>query len=215
MPRLVVAAILTFLVGGVAYRGLRPRQTPRERHRISTTPSGAVMSLDIFFHTCNLGTRRLKSRNPFTGEPMERFDDPGLTGPERAAVADLLHRASADGPDEDGSYHVRFDDGGDGDLLAPGLSGGARFDSCSVGAHELTSDLVDFLFRLSVTGNMMIVPAMRKTGTLVTSEAQRQAAAARYPDARVVRTPRALGEELRRGSEDQNRYRDQVIGGEE
>lgn len=201
---------LTMAMMGVA--GVMMGATLWRTHDTVTRHQETAMSFDIFFATCNLGTRQVQARNPFTGASMVTFDDPGLTEGERAAVAQLLHRMRADGPDTNGSYRLRFADGGQADLLAPHLIGEAKFDGCSVGTRSLTAEVVDFLFRLGNAGNMMIVPAAEGVGTLVLSDGQRQAVVARYPDAKVIRSAAALGEELRPGFNSAERYRNQVVG---
>ena len=201
-----VATAVTGLIAVMAGMALwLQREVVSQRHE-------AAMSLDIVFSTCNLGTRQVQARNPFTGATMATFDDPGLTRDERAEVARLLHRLKAEGPDTHGFYRIHFPDGGEADLLAPHLAGEAKFDGCSVEAHGLTAGVADFLFRLGVAGNMMIHPAAEGVGTLVLSEGQQREVAARYPDAKLVRSAAALGEELRPGFESSKRYRDQVVG---
>jgi hypothetical protein len=213
---MIVVAVVAAVFAGQAYLriwSMRPLRV--DRHQATTLPRETAMSFDIYFHTCNLSTQRVQVKNPFTGKTMEKFDDPGLTGPERAAVGKLLRQLSAGDAGDSGSYSIGFPDGGEADLLAPGLTGEAKFDGCSVGSHGLTNDVVEFLFRLSAAGNMMIVPATEGTKTLVTSDAQRKKIAARYPDAKVIRSAEALGEELRRGIENWRRYGNQVIEGSE
>ncbi len=173
------------------------------------------MSFDIFFHTCNLGSRKKRSKNPFTGKSITTFDDPGLTDEERGAVAELVRTLNAEGPDDFGFYTLLFADGGGAELYAKGLANGAKCDGCSVQTHGLTSDLVSFLFQLSRRGNMILTPAATGVGSLATSEEQRQRTTNRFPDAKVVRSAAALEKELRRGFEAWQRYRDQVIGEEE
>jgi hypothetical protein len=64
------------------------------------------MSFDIIFHTGNLGSRKKRIKNPFTGKSMTTFDDPGLTDEERGAVVKLLQTLNAEGPDEFDFYSL-------------------------------------------------------------------------------------------------------------
>jgi hypothetical protein len=173
------------------------------------------MSFDVFFYTCNLGTRKRRVKNAFTGEVMTAFDDPGLTPDERAAVAKLLEDLKAEGPDEFGFYSLSFPDGGEAGLSASGLTEGDNFDGCSVGTRAFTPDVACFLFRLSRAGNLVLIPAAKGIGPLVTSEQQRQRVAARFPDTRVVQSEATLEKELRGSFESWHQYRQQVLGDEE
>ena len=169
------------------------------------------MSFDVFLHTCNLGTRKMRAKNPFTGESMTTFDDPGLSDEQWTAVSQLLKDFKAEGPDDYGCYTLSFGDGGEADLHAEGLAGDGKIDGCSLETRSLTPEVVNFLFRLSRIGNMVIIAATEGVGTLVTSEEQLQRVAARFPDAKVVRTATALAKELRHGFRTWKKYRDQVV----
>lgn len=170
------------------------------------------MSFDILFHTCNLGTRKKRVKNPFTGAAMSVFDDPGLTDDERGAVVNLLKELKAEGPDDFGFYRLSFPDGGEADLSADGLSDRKKFDSCSVETRGLTPGVARFLFRLSRAGNMVLIPVAEGVGELVTSEEQRHRVVARFPEAKVVRSAKALETEVRRGFDAWEQYRDEVAG---
>lgn len=126
-------------------------------------------------------------------------------------VVQLIHRLGAKGPDTHDFYRFRFPDGGEAELFAPHLTGEAKCDGLSVGTSGLTADVLDFLFRLSVAGNMMILPAAEGVGSLVTSEGQRQRVTSRYPDAKLIRSAAALGGEMRHGFKLSKRYTDQVV----
>ncbi len=118
------------------------------------------MSFDVFFHTCNLGTRTKIIKNRFTGKSSTTFDDPGLSDDERTAVKKLLKALKAKGPDEFGAYTFSFADGGEAVLCADGWADNGKMDGCSVQTHCITAVVINFLFRLSKTGNMVISPAI-------------------------------------------------------
>jgi hypothetical protein len=173
------------------------------------------MSFDIFLFTCNLGTGTKRIMSPFTGEPVTVPDDPGLTVEERAAVVSLLQELQAEGPDEFGCYHLSFADGGEAAVSVPFLVDESQLDGCSVTTRSLTADVISLWFRLSRAGNLVILPVAEGVGPLVTSEEHRERVAARYPDAKVVQSAEALGQDLRGGFESWRRYRAQLLGGEE
>jgi hypothetical protein len=169
------------------------------------------MSFDIFFHTCNLGTSKKRVTNPFTRRHMMVFDDPGLTCDERAAVRKLLRNLGAEGPSEFGTYSLSFGDGGEADLSMDGLDGNDKVTGCSVQTRGLSPDVVEFLFRLSRSGNMVMTPAAEGVGDLVTSAEQQQRIASRFPDVTVVSSTAALAKALERGFEAWRQYRDQIV----
>lgn len=146
---------------------------------------------------------------------MAAYDDPGLAAPEREAVVRLLREQGARAPDEFGFYALAFADGGEADLQANGLKAGATVNGCSVQTRSLTSDLVAFLFRLSREGNMILIPVAEGNDWLATSEQQQRQVVSCFPVAKVVRSVAALETELRTAFEAWQRYRDQVIPGEE
>jgi hypothetical protein len=206
------AALRDFVVHG------RPAASAAERGRSASAVivivAGCGVSFDILFHTCNLGTRKKRVTNPFTRAPMTTFDDPGLTADERTAIATLLKRLKAVGPNEFGFYGLVFPDGGEADLCADGLRTGGKIAGCSVETRTLTADVAGFLFRLSRVGNMILLAVAEGSRPLVTSTAQRDRVVFRFPDVKVIRSPAAMEKELRPGFEAWRRYRDQVVGDE-
>jgi hypothetical protein len=167
------------------------------------------MSFDLFLHTCNLGTKLVK--NPFNGDLMPAIDDSGLSIDERVGVAKLFKGLNAEGPDQFGYYSLSFPDGGEADLSAEELASDGKMVDCLVQTRSLTRDLVAFLLQMSQIGNMVILAVAEGVNPLVTSEEQRRQVADRFPDAKVVRSVAALEEELRRGFQSWNQYRDQIL----
>jgi hypothetical protein len=168
------------------------------------------MSFDIFLCSCNLGTRTMRVQNPFTGEWLTGFDDPGPTPEEHRAVANLLELLQAKGPEE-GVYSLSFADGGEADVYGPDPASDSDRDSYSVTTRNLTPAVVELLFHLSRVGNLLIMPAAEGIGDLVTSQEQLRRVITRYPDAKLVNSVAELEKELRRGFNVWRDYRDQVV----
>ena len=170
------------------------------------------MSFDIHYHTCNLGTRKAKRKNPFTGKMQSMPVDDGLTDAERAAVRKLLKSGGAAKPDEFGCYAVEFKDGGSAEVFASELAGSEQCDGLMVSLHGLTPAVVRFLFELCRAGNMSATPIMEDEVVVVVSEAQRLRVQGRWPEAIVAGSPEELSRLLSGGVTAWQAYRDQVVG---
>jgi hypothetical protein len=170
------------------------------------------MSFDIHYHTCNLGTRTAKRKNPFTGKMQAVPVDDGLTDAERAAVRKLLKAGGAAKPDEFGCYAVEFKDGGSAEVFASELAGTEQCDGLMVSLHGLTPMVVGFLYELCRAGNMSATPVMEEEVVVVASEAQRVRVQGRWPAAVVVGSAAELGRLLTDGVAAWQAYRDQVVG---
>ena len=170
------------------------------------------MSFDVYYHTCNLGTRTAKRKNSFTGKMRAVPVDDGLTDAERAAVRKLLKAAGAAKPDEFGCYAVEFKGGGSAEVFASELAGTEQCDGLMVSLHGLTPAVVGFLYDLCRAGNMAATPIMEDEVVVVASEAQRLRVQSRWPSAVVVDSPAEFGRLLSDGVAAWQAYRDQVVG---
>jgi hypothetical protein len=170
------------------------------------------MSFDIVYHTCNLGTRREKRKNPLTGRVQSVPVDNGLTDAERAAVRRLLRSGGAAAPDEFGCYAVELPDGGSAEVYAKELHESGHCDGLMVSLRGMTPGLVVFLWELCQAGNMSATPIMEDEVVAVASEEQRQRVKDRWPEAVVVASPDEFRELLSGGLAAWQAYRDQVVG---
>src|SRR5437016_3987129 len=84
----------------------------------------AIMSLDIFFQPCRFTGSPVVGNNPFTGEAQSFLPDEPLRAAELKAVQQVLKRAKAHGPDAEGCYVVRLDDGGEAEIFGRELETG-------------------------------------------------------------------------------------------
>ncbi|MBN9517118.1 hypothetical protein J0H58_01145 [bacterium] len=171
------------------------------------------MSFDIHYHTCNLGTRTTRQRNPFTGEVQSVPVGDGLSDAERATVRDMLRAAGADAPDEFGCYAVEVPDGGAAEVFASGLVGPEPCDGFMVSLRGMTPGMARLLWELCRDGNMAATPVMEDEVVVVASEAQLRRVQARWPGAVVVGSPDELGRLLDGGIAAWQAYRNQVAGG--
>jgi len=169
------------------------------------------MSFDIFYQTCNLGTRREQRKNPFTREMRSVVIDDGLTAAERKGVLQLLQRSAGAARDKSGDYSLDLPDGGSAELFIEGLDGIGKCNGCMVAIRSLTPNLVSFLHDLARAGNMVAMPAMEASAVIVVDERQRQQISSRWPDAVVIASPEELGHLLGGGFGAWHKYRDQVI----
>lgn len=169
------------------------------------------MSVDIHYHTCNLGTQTAMRRNPFTGEEQAVPIDDGLSDAERAAVCNLLASAGAASPDEFGCYVVEFEDGGSAEVFASELAGSEQCDGLMVSLHGLTPGTCAFLWQLCHDGGMAATPIMEDEVVVVATAEQLKQVRGRWPDAIVVGSPEELGHLLSGGVAVWQAYRDQVV----
>ncbi|QDT73652.1 hypothetical protein [Lacipirellula limnantheis] len=170
------------------------------------------MSFDIHCHTCNLGTRTAKRKNPFTGNMQSVPVDDGLTDAERAAVRELLKSAGAAKPDDFGSYAVEFKDGGSAEVFASELGSSEQCDGLMASVHGVTPELVKFLWDLCRAGNMSATPIMEDEVVVVVCEEQRARVQGRWPSAVVIGSPDELSRLISGGVAAWQAYRDQVVG---
>lgn len=170
------------------------------------------MGFDIFFITCNFGTRKKRIKHPVTHKPVMMFDDPGLTAPERAGVLRLLKQMKAQGPDSFGIWRIAFPTGGQIDFYASDLVNNKKCTGIAVETWSLGPSVARLVFKLSRIGNMLIYfPGAETVGELVTSGEQKLQVAVRHPHAKLVRSAVALEKELRRGFGCWENYREQVV----
>lgn len=168
------------------------------------------MSFDIFYHTCNLGSRTTRRKSPFTGKVQSVPVDDGLTDAERAAVRHLLRSAAAT-PDELGCYAIQMPDGGYAEVFTSNrLEASERCEGLMVSLSGLTPKLAEFLWALCRDGNMAAIPVMEEEVVVVTNDSQRQRVQGRWPEVVVVSSPDELGRLLDGGVAAWQAYRDQV-----
>jgi hypothetical protein len=150
------------------------------------------MSFDIHLSTCNLGKTKTTSTNRFTGQTVETFVDDGLTVGECAAVTDLLSSVKAKGSNEHGPFVVKFRDKGLAEVFIDGLDGSAPCDGCMVSIRSVSPKLIDFVYELARQGNMLMIPVMEESISIVVSSEQQKKVRDRWPDAVVVGSSQEL-----------------------
>lgn len=169
------------------------------------------MSIEVLYHTCNLGNKKTKVQNPFTGEMFETIRDDGLSVEELAAVTQLLAESKAKGPDSYGIYSISF---GDGAIAHVELDDGERSGACEgcvVTFRKSTPQLARFVFDLSRAGNMIMTPAIADSVDLVTSEEQLKRIKHRWPNAKVLSSVEELQVLLDSGAKAWQKHLDQVL----
>jgi hypothetical protein len=170
------------------------------------------LSFDIHYHTCNLGTRMAKRRNPLTGKMQSVPVDDGLTDTEWACVPRLLRSAGAAASDEFGCYAVAFPDGGSAEVFASELAGPGPCNGLMVSLHGLTPGLIGFLWELCRSGNMAVAPIMEDEVVVVATKEQFRRVQSRWPDAVVVGSPDEFARLLSGGIAAWQAYREQIAG---
>jgi hypothetical protein len=167
------------------------------------------MSFDIFFQTCNLSNETEEAISPFTGETMQMPVGECVTDDERNSLRKLLASAGASSPDEHGCY---FSDGSRAEVFFGGLEDDPEFSGGMIALRGLSIELTRFMYSLADSGNLLILPAMEGNYAIVTSTANANRIASRWPDATVVNSPEELHMILSTGFDGWKQYRDQVIG---
>jgi hypothetical protein len=164
------------------------------------------MSFDIFYQTCRYGDEFVDVRDPETGkvESIRRNDN--LNAAELAAVMDVLHRANASGPSENGCYHVEFEDRGYAEIFSDHLEGG-----CMVALRGMSPLLLQFLFDLLRAGRYVMIPAMEDTAAITTSPESVTGIPDDFPRIVVCNSVGELKEMLSRGFKDWQSYRNQIL----
>ena len=113
------------------------------------------MSFDVFFEPCRYDGTTERRVNPFTKQVQEIPNNRSLTDREVEAVMNVLDRAGARAPDDQGCRAVRFPDGGSAEIFTNDC---AR--RCMVSIHDnVTPSLAQLLFDVMVAGDWVIIPA--------------------------------------------------------
>jgi hypothetical protein len=167
-----------------------------------------AMSFDIFFQPCRFtGTAEIK-KNPFTGEALSVPLNEPLSDVELQAVQQVLKRANAQGPDDQGCYVVQLEDGGEAEVFGSDLA-----NSCMVALQGMTDDLLRFLFDLLKAGNWVMLPAMEDPVAITTSPGILRGIPDDFPRVVTCNSAAELGVLLSSGVHAWEEYRDQVKKG--
>lgn len=170
------------------------------------------MSFDVFFQTCNLSDETEDAVNPFTGETMQKPVNESVTEDERNALKKILASVGAPSPDEHGCYVPQLSDGSTAEVYFGGLVDDPEFSGGMIALRGSSIELSRFMYSLADSGNLAILPAMEGDFTIVTSTANAQRVASRWPEATVVDSFDQLHVILTKGLEGWKQYRDQVVG---
>ena len=170
------------------------------------------MSFDIFFQTCHLSDKTEEAVNPFTGEVMRKPVGECITDEERAALKEILSSAGAPTPDEHGCYVPRFADGSAAEVYFGGLEDDPEFSGGMIALRRSSIELTRFMYSLADSGKFVILPAMEGDFVIVTSTANADRVASRWPNAKIINSPDELHVILTKGFDGWKQYRDHVVG---
>ena len=165
------------------------------------------MSFDIFYQPCRFGTEPVEHKNPFTGEVKTVLPVRPLSSHDLKAVRHVLESATAVGPDEHGSYLVRFADGG----VAEIYGGNDPETGCMAALRRgLTPDLLRFLFDLLRAADWIMLPTMKDNPAITAMPGRAASFADSFPEV-VCYSAVELGAVLTGGFEEWKRIRDQIV----
>lgn len=123
----------------------------------------------------------------------------------------LLAVAGASAADEHGCSLPQFADGGSAEAYFDALGDDSEFSGGMLALRGLSPDLTQFMYSLAEEGNLAMLPAMEGVETIVTSNANAQRVASRWPDVIVVSLPDELHVILSQGLDGWKSYRDQIV----
>lgn len=169
------------------------------------------MSFDVFLQTCNLSDKTEDAVNPFTGKAIRKPVGESVTDEERSALKETLASAGARNPDEHGCYVPQLSDGSTAEVFFGGLADDPEFSGGMIALRGLSIEMTRFMWSLAESGNLVIIPAMEGDLTIVTSTANAQRVASRWPNATVVDSPDELHVILTKGFDGWKQFRDQVV----
>lgn len=112
------------------------------------------MSFDLHFQPCRFDGTTESRYNPFTKQHQDIPRNEPLFAEEVTAVLEVLKRAGARGPDEEGCHVVRFADGGQAEIFAQDLGQGCMF---AIRGAGLTPSLAQLLFDVMVAGRWVLL----------------------------------------------------------
>ena len=90
----------------------------------------------------------------------------------RESVRAVLMASSHSGPDEYGFFIVTFPDGVDVEFSAEGLDGSGSFTDCAFHVRGLSTNLAAFIFEVAKAGDMVVLPAMEPSVTILSAPEQ-------------------------------------------
>ncbi|MDB4995209.1 MAG: hypothetical protein JWM74_2641 [Myxococcaceae bacterium] len=112
------------------------------------------MSFDLHFQPCRFDGTTEKRFNPFTKQMQDVPRNEPLSPEEASAVLDVLKRAGAEGPDEEGCHLVRFDDGSSAEIFAKSVETGCMV---AIRGAGVTPALAKLLFDVMVAGRWVLL----------------------------------------------------------
>ncbi len=135
----------------------------------------------------------------------------------REAVLAVLKTEKFKGPDNYGFYLVEFADGNQVELNAQGLDGSCGFTGCCFHIRGMSSNLVRFIFEVAKAGDMVMLPAMQDFVPILSAPGQedelpKKLAGNKLPPVRCG-SPEELCSLLSGGYKGWQKYRDQIVGG--
>jgi hypothetical protein len=112
------------------------------------------MSFDLHFQPCRFDGTTEQRYNPFTKQLQDVPRNEPLSPAEVSAVLDVLERAGADGPDEEGCHVVRLADGAHVEIFAKDLASGCMV---AIRGAGVTPSLAKLLFDVMVAGRWVLL----------------------------------------------------------
>lgn len=145
---------------------------------------------------------------------LQRFANGESAQVDKRPVRDVLRSATYRGPDAFGFYIVAFPDGVDVEFSAKGLESAESFTGCAFHIRGFGDGLMEFMFKIAQTGDMVIIPAMEGNPLILVSDQQKKHVPGDLQNTFsliVVDSAGELGAVLCRGFDGWIAYRDQVL----
>jgi len=165
------------------------------------------MSFDLHFQPCRFDGTTEERYNPFTKQPQDVPRNEPLSAEEVSAVLDVLKRAGAEGPDEEGNHVVRFTDGAYVEIFARHLETGCML---AIRGAGVTPSLAKLLFDVMVAGRWVLMGD--EEVVLAPSLDCMKGAPSGFGQIVVAASPDDVGAALSGGSEAWQKYRARVVG---
>jgi hypothetical protein len=164
------------------------------------------MSFDIFYQPCRFGGEPVEQKNALTGKVESVLPNEPLTAAELKAVRGVLKKAGAAKPDHYGCYVVELGDGSGAEVFGKDLENG-----CMVALHDLTPDIIRFLFDLLKAGRWVMTPASEENVAITTSPEQMWGLPDDFPEVVTCPSAEELEVLLCNGYKAWKKFRNQVV----
>tara|TARA_R110000744_G_scaffold278925_1_gene391119 strand:- start:133 stop:639 length:507 start_codon:yes stop_codon:yes gene_type:complete len=159
--------------------------------------------------TSNLSGRFEEIQNPFTGELSNQPVGESVTDEERLAILGVIEPVKEFGPDEIGSYGVKFPDGSSLELFFDDLETSGAFRTGMLALRQYSIEITEFIYQLAKVGNLVIQIGPESNG-VVMSDVVAQRVGGRWESITVVGSPANLHILIESSFNDWAAYRDRV-----